>query len=225
MKTDDIENKLHEVLDEQLEPFCENLVPTDLQSKETMVAQFKARVHDAVQGVRERIAKGHEILSEAGAWPGSLGDTKLANLYEETTGHPELHSIFEVTHMSVDELLAMYDVGSRLYEEGKFEEAEAVLFTCCLINPNVSALWVSLGLTSEQLHKEEEAAHAYTSAAMLEESATRYYLNAAECFSKAHKPSLAHAVLEEATKTLTEHHSPENDALLREVQELRKKVA
>lgn len=111
--------------------------------------------------------------------------------------------------LSPESIEALYEVAYRLYEGGKFEDAEHAFRFLTTIDPLVKKNWMGLGASLQMRKKTAKALEAYSVAAVIDESDPYVSLHAADCFFALDSKEGAFAALEAAeaiAKENNKHH-------------------
>lgn len=77
---------------------------------------------------------------------------------------------------------AMYAIGFKLYENGKYKEAVDVFRVLTVLDKEQKKHWLGLGASYQQLKDYDRALQSYAYAALLDERDPFVHFHAAECF-------------------------------------------
>lgn len=120
--------------------------------------------------------------------------------------------LFNINNHVLEE---QYRIASQLYQEHKYEEAEAMFTYLSLIDPYVYEYWIGLASTKHALQHYEEAIVHYTTASAIDPKNPMPHLQLSNCFFAIREVDLAKEELEE-TKKLCDANS-EYEGIKREV--------
>ncbi|MES2344797.1 MAG: tetratricopeptide repeat protein [Chlamydiota bacterium] len=109
-----------------------------------------------------------------------------------------------------------YTLGYKLYEEGCYKDAASLFTTLALKDPFEEAYWRGLASSKQMAGKYEEALHAWSVVALLEEKDGTSHFHAAECLFALHDPSEGKKAL-----MLAEEKLKKTDPLQKKIQFLR----
>lgn len=90
-------------------------------------------------------------------------------------------SLQQAMQIPDETLQAFYDYSQDLFVEGRFEDADAVLFVISLLAPDRPAVWISQGLAQEKLQQYKAARMLFEHASILDPALAEPYYFAAVC--------------------------------------------
>ncbi|MCB1136183.1 MAG: hypothetical protein KDK78_07945, partial [Chlamydiia bacterium] len=95
-----------------------------------------------------------------------------------------------------------YRLASRLFDEGRFEDAANAFVFLTTCNPDVPEYWIALGLSLEQTDESSGAYDAYAMGAYLAKDNITYYVKAVDAAVASPLPGRAEALVDLAKSML-----------------------
>lgn len=135
----------------------------------------------------DRMKHGIQLLRDAGL---NIDPEKLDSLKASS------QNIQHDCGVSDEQMLSLYEAGSRFYENKEYNNAADLFLGLTLLNGTIPSIWVAMGLADEKRADLSAAAVAFLMASELSEEYMTWALRAAECYITAQEIETADAILD-----------------------------
>jgi tetratricopeptide (TPR) repeat protein len=143
------------------------------------------RITEGVRIVREnldQVSGGELAKKELNQAADRLGSFILGERELDETQNLEETSLATLLGISFQSCMIFYEIGLKLYEEQRFEEAISVFAFLSILESYCQEIWVALGLCHQQLEEWLFAVNAYSMANLIKPEDPLPYLHSAQCF-------------------------------------------
>jgi tetratricopeptide (TPR) repeat protein len=100
----------------------------------------------------------------------------------KTAGESEIFTLAAQVGISQSSIVTFYGIGTKLFNEKKYNDAISVFYLLSVLNPYTYEIWLSLGMSAHKIEEWGTAIHAYSMAAIFKPEQALPHLYAAECF-------------------------------------------
>lgn len=165
----------------------------------------------------------HEIQNE---WKNSIKtlESHINAFKSDKSGQPVLFEkqLNEMCGISETTLAHFYEVGLRLYNQHRLEEAEVVFRLIAMLNTLKENVWISLGLCQKQLSSYVLAIFSFAMAIVMNPENVLSYIHSAECYLELNERNEAKECLISAQEMLEQEKGEQCQVLGDFVQSLLK---
>jgi tetratricopeptide (TPR) repeat protein len=143
--------------------------------------------------------------------------TTLETMSEDSNADEEFAtppSLAEQWQVSPETLMTFYQIGVKLYEELKLEEAICVFTYLSLLDQYNHDVWVSLGMCQQRANEWMNAIQSYTTASLMNPLNPIPYFYSIDCYIGINNYTNAHTSLQMAEHFITEENKEQMTPLL-----------
>lgn len=208
-----------------------DLAHESTQEKSRIQNEIARLISDSSIDYVEQLRRGYlTLIQSVEKYGGDASSYKLeikSQENEEITGQnlPVGKYVQEEIGYTNDQMVELYEVASRLFDERHYPEALDAFFFLGSLMPRVSSYWIAVGSCYEKMHKTEEAFQIYRLAILLDPLEIKNWIHGFRVAIAGHHIHEIEELTQTAQKILDKlHHTHEPPEFVKELEQLLNEV-